>query len=204
MPLSVPEGHGKVYKYPPMIAVVDVLIVTKTDYLPLNPDFDSAALHKQARAINPRLEIFKTCARTGEGNPKTCRMACWIQETTSDAYILSTQEPDSRPPHNPTMLDKDFAAFAKINGFDFGLEGIGNASFLDTQDALLGADADSFAWGSGGRACAGHHLHGRAARSHALLRPRGRRRQMRRVIGNLVSGAWHIAKFVFKTAFRWM
>lgn len=38
------------------------------------------------------------------------------------------------------MLDKDFAAFAKINGFDFGLEGIGNASFLDTQDALLGAD----------------------------------------------------------------
>lgn len=67
MLLSVPEGYDKVYKYPPMFAVVDALIVTKTDYLPLNPDFDMAALRKQARVLNPRLEISETCARTGEG-----------------------------------------------------------------------------------------------------------------------------------------
>ena len=53
MLLSVPEGYDKVYKYPP--------------YLPLNPDFDMAALRKQARVLNPHLEIFETCARTGEG-----------------------------------------------------------------------------------------------------------------------------------------
>lgn len=75
MLLSVPEGYDKVYKYPPMFAVVDALIVTKTDYLPLNPDFDMAALHKQARVLNPHLEIFETCARTGEGIPE---LAEWI------------------------------------------------------------------------------------------------------------------------------
>lgn len=67
MLLSVPEGFDKVYKYPPMFAVVDALIVTKTDYLPLNPDFDFDALCKEARVLNPKLEIFTTCARTGEG-----------------------------------------------------------------------------------------------------------------------------------------
>ncbi len=67
MLLSVPEGYDKVYKYPPMFAVVDALIVTKTDYLPMNPDFDMEALKKQARALNPHIEIFETCARTGEG-----------------------------------------------------------------------------------------------------------------------------------------
>ena len=75
MLLSVPEGYDKVYKYPPMFAVVDALIVTKTDYLPLNPDFDMAALHKQARVLNPHLGIFETCARTGEGIPE---LAEWI------------------------------------------------------------------------------------------------------------------------------
>lgn len=67
MLLSVPEGYDKVYKYPPMFAIVDALIVTKTDYLPMNPDFDMEALRKQALALNPRLSIFETCAVSGEG-----------------------------------------------------------------------------------------------------------------------------------------
>ena len=67
MLLSVPEGYDKVYKYPPMFASVDALIVTKSDYLPLNPDFNMEALHEQARVLNPNLDIFITSARTGEG-----------------------------------------------------------------------------------------------------------------------------------------
>jgi len=77
MLLSVPEGYDKVYKYPPMFAVVDALIVTKTDYLPLNPDFDMEALEHQARVLNPRLEVFKTCARTGEGVDE---LLAWLRE----------------------------------------------------------------------------------------------------------------------------
>lgn len=67
MLLSVPEGYDKVYKYPPMFAVVDALVVTKCDYLPLNPDFNMEALHEAARALNPGLEVFEVSARTGEG-----------------------------------------------------------------------------------------------------------------------------------------
>lgn len=67
MLLSVPEGWDKVCKYPPMFAVVDALIVTKCDYLPLNEDFDMAALEEHARILNPKLNIFVTSARTGEG-----------------------------------------------------------------------------------------------------------------------------------------
>ncbi|WP_080797332.1 hydrogenase nickel incorporation protein HypB [Arabiibacter massiliensis] len=76
MLLSVPEGWDKVMKYPPMFAVVDALIVTKSDYLPLNPDFDMEALKERARALNPRLEIFVTSARTGEGMEE---LADWMR-----------------------------------------------------------------------------------------------------------------------------
>ena len=67
MLLSVPEGYDKVYKYPPMFAAVSALVVSKADYLPLNPDFDMEALKSQARLINPDIEIFVVSARTGEG-----------------------------------------------------------------------------------------------------------------------------------------
>ena len=77
MLLSVPEGWDKVCKYPPMFAVVDALIVTKCDYLPLNEDFDMDRLREQARILNPGLDIFVTSARTGEGMAEVAR---WIHQ----------------------------------------------------------------------------------------------------------------------------
>lgn len=76
MLLSVPEGYDKVYKYPPMFAVVDALVVTKSDYLSLNPDFDMDALKAQACALNPNLKVFVTSARTGEGVEE---LAEWVR-----------------------------------------------------------------------------------------------------------------------------
>ena len=40
-----------------------------------------------------------------------------------DPYILGTQEEKSRP-YNPTQLDKDFAAFCKMNGFKCTFHGL--------------------------------------------------------------------------------
>jgi len=77
MLLSVPEGWDKVCKYPPMFAVVDALVVTKCDYLPLNEDFDMEALKEHARVLNPNLDIFVTSARTGEGMDA---VADWVQD----------------------------------------------------------------------------------------------------------------------------
>lgn len=82
MLLSVPEGYDKVYKYPPMFAVVDALIVTKCDYLPLNPDFDMAALKEAARTLNPRLQVFEVSARTGEGMDE---LAAWVGQCRQTA-----------------------------------------------------------------------------------------------------------------------
>lgn len=84
MLLSVPEGFDKVYKYPPMFAVVDALIVTKTDYLPMNPDFDMDRLKERARMLNPDLTIFETCARTGEG---VSELAAWLMERHDRALV---------------------------------------------------------------------------------------------------------------------
>ena len=47
------------------------------DTLPLNPDFDMAALHEQARVLNPNLKIFEVCARTGEGVDE---LAQWFRD----------------------------------------------------------------------------------------------------------------------------
>ena len=77
MLLSVPEGWDKVCKYPPMFSISDALIVTKCDYLPLNPDFDMEALCEHARVLNPDLKIFVTSARTGEGVDE---VAAWIRQ----------------------------------------------------------------------------------------------------------------------------
>ena len=60
-----------------MFAVVDALIVTKCDYLPLNEDFDMDALKEHARILNPDLDIFVTSARTGEGMDE---VAAWLSE----------------------------------------------------------------------------------------------------------------------------
>lgn len=84
MLLSVPEGYDKVYKYPPMFAIVDALIVTKCDYLPVNPDFDMPALKEAARALNPQLRVFEVSARTGEGMSE---LATWTRECRK--HILS-------------------------------------------------------------------------------------------------------------------
>ena len=73
--LSVPEGWDKVMKYPPMFSVVNALVITKSDYLPVNPEFDLDALKERARALNPALEIFVTSARTGEG---VSDFAAWL------------------------------------------------------------------------------------------------------------------------------
>lgn len=77
MLLSVPEGWDKVCKYPPMFSIADALIVTKCDYLPLNPDFDMEALCEHARVLNPDLQIFVTSTRTGEGVDE---VAAWVRQ----------------------------------------------------------------------------------------------------------------------------
>lgn len=66
MILSTPEGHDKPKKYPLMFMESSALIINKVDLLPyIETDLDT--LIKNAKEINPSIQIFKTSAKTGKG-----------------------------------------------------------------------------------------------------------------------------------------
>lgn len=63
---SVTEGEDKPLKYPKMFREASYAVINKIDLLP-HLDFDVDRAIGFARDINPRLELFFTSARTGEG-----------------------------------------------------------------------------------------------------------------------------------------
>ena len=64
--ISVTEGDDKPLKYPHMFAAADLVVVNKTDLLPY-VDFDLDRLTRDARSLNPDLEVLAVSARTGTG-----------------------------------------------------------------------------------------------------------------------------------------
>ena len=69
--ISVTEGDDKPLKYPHMFAAADLVVVNKIDLLPY-VDFDLARLTRDARQLNPDLEVLSVSARTGEN------LAVWL------------------------------------------------------------------------------------------------------------------------------
>jgi hydrogenase nickel incorporation protein HypB len=69
--LSVTEGEDKPLKYPDMFTASALAILNKTDLAPYC-DADLAAYEANLRRINPRIDILRVSARTGEG------MAQWV------------------------------------------------------------------------------------------------------------------------------
>ncbi len=64
--LSVTEGEDKPLKYPDMFAAADLALINKADLLP-HLDVDMDRIVANARRINPKLDIIRISARTGEG-----------------------------------------------------------------------------------------------------------------------------------------
>lgn len=64
--LSVPEGDDKVSKYPVMFRSADLLVVSKTSLMP-HFDFSLERVKKDARALNPKVDIIAIDSKTGEG-----------------------------------------------------------------------------------------------------------------------------------------
>ncbi len=70
--ISVTEGDDKPLKYPHMFAAADLVIINKTDLLPY-VDFDINRLERDAKQVNPALELMPISARTGEN------LGAWYQ-----------------------------------------------------------------------------------------------------------------------------
>src|SRR3989338_554675 len=69
--LSVTEGEDKPLKYPDMFRAADVMLLNKCDLLP-HLAFDADLAIEYARRINPKLQVIRISATSGEG------MAEWL------------------------------------------------------------------------------------------------------------------------------
>ena len=63
--ISVTEGDDKPLKYPHMFAAADLVLVNKIDLMPY-VDFDVDRLEKQARSLNPAVEVLTLSVRSGD------------------------------------------------------------------------------------------------------------------------------------------
>ncbi len=75
--LSVTEGEDKPLKYPDMFHAADLMILNKIDLLP-HLTFDVQRCIDNARRVNPRIQVLRLSATTGEGMDDWYR---WIETT---------------------------------------------------------------------------------------------------------------------------
>ncbi len=68
--LSTPEGHDKPAKYPVMFRAADLVLVTKSDLLPVLGDFDPAVAERCLRQLASQAPVFELSAKTGAGMPR--------------------------------------------------------------------------------------------------------------------------------------
>jgi hydrogenase nickel incorporation protein HypB len=65
--LSVTEGMDKPLKYPVMFREADLVVVSKTDLLPVLEDISVAGIRESVERVMPRPAILAVSARRGEG-----------------------------------------------------------------------------------------------------------------------------------------
>lgn len=77
--LSIPEGDDKPAKYPVMFRIADLLLINKCDLLPYF-DFSIEKVVKEARKLNPKVDVIEIDSKSGKGIDK------WVK------YLLMKQE----------------------------------------------------------------------------------------------------------------
>ena len=79
--LSVTEGEDKPLKYPDMFRAAGVMLLNKCDLLP-HLDFDADLAIEYARRINPKLQVIRISAGSGDGMPEWIE---WIKDGCRNA-----------------------------------------------------------------------------------------------------------------------
>ena len=75
--LSTPEGHDKPAKYPVMFRSADLVIVSKSDLLPLLDDFDPQYATRCLRELASTAPVMELSAKSGAGLDAWCD---WLRE----------------------------------------------------------------------------------------------------------------------------
>jgi hydrogenase nickel incorporation protein HypB len=65
--LSVPEGDDKPAKYPVMFRSADLVLISKSDLLPVLDDFNTGNARRYLRELASEAPLFELSAKTGDG-----------------------------------------------------------------------------------------------------------------------------------------
>lgn len=84
--LSTPEGHDKPAKYPVMFRAADLVLVTKSDLLPVLGDFDPAYAENCLRNLASTAPLMNVSARDGDG------MGAWLDWLRAQLVALRSQD----------------------------------------------------------------------------------------------------------------
>jgi hydrogenase nickel incorporation protein HypB len=75
--LSVPEGDDKPEKYPVMFRGGDLVLLSKSDLLPVLPEFDPQRAEESLRSLGNGAPLLRVSSRDGSGLQEWCR---WLVE----------------------------------------------------------------------------------------------------------------------------
>ena len=84
--LSTPEGHDKPAKYPVMFRAADLVLVTKSDLLPVLDDFDPAYAEDCLRNLASTAPCMTLSARKGDG------MDAWLDWLRAQLVALRSRD----------------------------------------------------------------------------------------------------------------
>jgi len=105
---SVAAGDQAVARCPTLIECAKLIVVTKTDLLPL-VHFDRQAFHDQVRRLNPSVEVLEVSSSTGAGLD---RWTQWLgREVTKVRRSASLGELAASPDPAAQMLPPGFLTF---------------------------------------------------------------------------------------------
>ena len=86
--MATTEGDDKPKKYPRMFLTSDLMLVSKADLLPYLP-FSVEAVVKDAREVNPNIEVLQISSTKGEGIDDWCQ---WLLDKVQEKREAQTQE----------------------------------------------------------------------------------------------------------------
>jgi len=84
--IATTEGDDKPQKYPKMFLTSELMLVSKADLLPYLP-FSVEAVTKDARAINPTIEVLEISSTSGTGIDAWCE---WLMEKIKEKKSADT------------------------------------------------------------------------------------------------------------------
>jgi hydrogenase nickel incorporation protein HypB len=95
--LSVPEGDDKPAKYPVMFRTADMVMLSKSDLLPILDDFSPTRAEGYLRKLANPAPLIQTSAKSGDGMDSWLQ---WLRDVTSQNRLALQSSPPVQKHHH--------------------------------------------------------------------------------------------------------